>query len=106
MNDVFAQIGAGFAGLAVGFLFFGGLWWTVRKGVASTRPATWFLGSLLLRMSATLAGFYFVGRGHWERMLLCGLGFLIARFILIWLASKSAQPGNSPSNCKEASHAP
>ena len=37
------------------------------KGVASERPALWFLGSLLLRTSITLAGFYFVGAGHWER---------------------------------------
>jgi len=31
----------------------------VRKGVR-LRPAFWFFGSLLLRMSIALAGFYFV----------------------------------------------
>jgi len=27
-------------------IFFGGLWWTVRKGVSSGQPAFWFFGSL------------------------------------------------------------
>ena len=46
---------------ALGAIFFGGLWWTVRRGISSRRPALWFFGSLLLRMSIALAGFYFVG---------------------------------------------
>ena len=49
------------AGLLLGAIFFGGLWWTVSKGVSSERPALWFFGSMLLRMSIALAGFYFVG---------------------------------------------
>ena len=48
------------AGRLLGAIFFGGLWWTVRKGVSSNAPALWFFGSLLLRMSIVLAGFYFV----------------------------------------------
>ena len=47
------------AGLLLGALFFGGLWWTVIKGVRSQRPALWFFGSLILRLSITLEGFYF-----------------------------------------------
>ena len=66
----------------LGAIFFGGLWWTVRKGVSSTQPALWFLGSLLLRMSIALAGFYFVSGGHWERLLACLLGFVMARLVV------------------------
>ena len=69
------------AGVLLGAFFFGGLWWTVRKGVASQRPALWFFGSMLLRMSIALAGFYFVGRENWERWLLCLFGFILARFV-------------------------
>ena len=47
------------AGVLLGAIFFGGLWWTVRKGVSSKRPALWFFGSLLLRTSIVLAGFLF-----------------------------------------------
>ena len=59
----------------LGVIFFGGLWWTVQKGVASEAPAFWFLGSLLLRTSLILAGFYLVSLGHWSRLVACLLGF-------------------------------
>jgi F1F0 ATPase subunit 2 len=67
--------------MLLGALFFGGLWWTVRKGMTSLRPALWFLGSLLLRSGITLAGFYTVSGGDWKRLLACLLGFIIVRLI-------------------------
>src|ERR1700689_3075200 len=73
------------AGAGLGVIFFGGLWGTIRRGVSSERPALWFFSSLLLRMSITLAGFYFVSGGRWERLLLCLLGFVMARFVVTWL---------------------
>ena len=80
MNETLTLVLAWVAGLVLGAIFFGGLWWTVRKGVSSQRPALWFFGSLLLRMGIALAGFYFVARGDWERLLLCLLGFVMARW--------------------------
>ncbi len=82
------------AGVLLGAIFFGGLWWTVRKCVSSRRPASWVFGSGLLRTSAVLAGFYFVAQGHWERMLACVIGFVMARVMVIRLTRR------------EASHAP
>jgi F1F0 ATPase subunit 2 len=67
------------AGAALGAIFFGGLWWTVRKGLSSTRPAIWVFGSLLLRTVLVLGGFYFIGRDQWERLAVCLIGFVIAR---------------------------
>ena len=80
MNEFLILAVALAAGFLLGAFFFGGLWWTVRKGVSSKLPALWFLGSLLLRMSLVLVGFYFVGRGDWHRLVACLLGFVIARF--------------------------
>ena len=60
MNETLTLVLALVTGVLLGAIFFGGLWWTVRKGVSSERPALWFLGSLLLRTSITLTGFYFV----------------------------------------------
>ena len=68
MNEFLSLALALAAGLLLGAIFFGGLWWTVRKGVSSQQPALWFFGSLLLRMSVALAGFYFVGREDWQRL--------------------------------------
>ena len=91
-------------GLLLGAFFFGGLWWTVIRGVSSKRPALWFFGSVLLRMSLTLAGFYFVGRDNGERWLLCLLGFLLARLAVKWLTRQPVERGNS--QAPESSYAP
>jgi len=104
MNEHLILALAWVAGLCLGAMFFGGLWWTVRRAVSSKQPAIWFLGSFLLRMGVVLGGFYFVGRGHWQRLLACLLGFVIARFIITRLASQPIKHLNWAG--KEASHAP
>ena len=70
------------AGLLLGAFFFGGLWWTVVKGLASPQPALWFLGSMVLRTGVLLTGFYLVGRGDWRRWAMCLLGTILARIIV------------------------
>ncbi|MBK7470880.1 MAG: ATP synthase subunit I [Betaproteobacteria bacterium] len=83
MNETLTLVLAGVAGTALGAMFFGGLWWTVRRAVSSPRPALWVFGSLLLRMSIALSGFYVVAGGHWERLLACLLGFIVARRLVV-----------------------
>jgi F1F0 ATPase subunit 2 len=91
MNETLILGQAGLAGLGLGAMFFGGLWWTVRKGVASARPALWFSGSMLLRTGLTLAGFSFVADGHWQRLLLCLFGFALARLLVMRLTRPKAE---------------
>ncbi|MGR9052145.1 MAG: N-ATPase subunit AtpR [Gammaproteobacteria bacterium] len=79
MSDYWLLLTAFAAGVVLGALFFGGLWWTVRKGLASARPGLWFFGSLLVRSTAVAAGFYIVGGGQWQRLIACLLGFLAVR---------------------------
>ena len=102
MNETLTLILAWGAGLVLGAIFFGGLWWTVRKGVSSDRPALWFFGSLLLRTSMTLAGFYFASRGDWQRLLVCLLGFVMARLVVTRLTRVTEQPTHLS---QEAGHA-
>lgn len=104
MNEFLILASALVAGLSLGAIFFGGLWWSVRQCVSSKHPALWFLGSALVRMSLVLAGFYLIGREHWERLLLCLIGFVIARFLVMRFTSASFERSNSPA--KEARHAP
>jgi F1F0 ATPase subunit 2 len=103
MNEILSQMPALLAGILLGAMFFGGLWWTVRKGVSSARPAGWFLGSLLLRTSMTLAGFYIVSGGQWEKLLVCLLGFTIARLTVTRLTRVTEKP---PRLAQETGHAP
>ena len=104
MNETLTLALAAGAGLLLGAIFFGGLWWTVRRGVSSKHPAAWFLGSLLLRMSVTLAGFCIVAGGRGERLLLCLLGFIMARLIVMRLTRSFAVAQIRP--VQEASRAP
>ena len=103
MNEILGLMPALIAGVLLGAMFFGGLWWTVRKGVSSTRPARWFFGSLLLRTSITLAGFYVVSDGQWMRLLACLLGFTLARLTVTRLTRFSEK---SARLTQEAGHAP
>ena len=104
MNEAMTLTLAWTAGILLGAIFFGGLWWTVRKGVSSKQPALWFLGSMLLRMGIALAGFYFVSGWDWERLLICLLGFLMARMLVTYLTRLPA--GNRTHLEQETSHAP
>jgi F1F0 ATPase subunit 2 len=103
MNDLQNLILPWAAGALLGTMFFGGLWWTVRKGLSSKRPALWFLVSQLLRTSVTLAGFYFVAGEHWERLLACLVGFISARFVVARLTR--SPDDNQTQVAKEASDA-
>ena len=85
MNESLMTGLAAFAGLLLGAIFFGGLWWTVHRGLVAKQPALWFLGSFLIRTSVVMFGFYFAGGGQWPRLLSCLLGFIVARFVVTWL---------------------
>jgi F1F0 ATPase subunit 2 len=80
------------AGLLLGTLFFGGLWWTVCKGVKSERAVLWFFGSMLLRTSVVMLGFYLLLGDSWQRMLAGLFGFFIARLIVTRLTKVVEQP--------------
>jgi F1F0 ATPase subunit 2 len=104
MSDVVTLAWAGGAGVLLGGFFFGGLWWTVRRGLSSERGAPLFLVSLLLRTGLSLAGFLFVADGRWDRMAACLIGFVGARFIVTRLSpapvairsSSASQVGHAP----------
>lgn len=69
-------------GALLGLFFFAGLWWTVRKIESTKQVALLFLGSLLLRTSVVILGFYFILGDNWQHLLAGLLGFVIARIIV------------------------
>ncbi|HOT75422.1 MAG TPA: ATP synthase subunit I [Candidatus Wallbacteria bacterium] len=86
MDNAFVLALSAFAGVALGFFFYGGLWWTIKKGVASEKPFYWFLGSLFIRSAVALSCFYLFSQYGYERLLACLLGFFAShagiKFIL------------------------
>jgi F1F0 ATPase subunit 2 len=86
MSELSAILLALLAGGLLGTVFFGGLWWTVKRSVESQGPALLFAGSFLLRMFVAVAGFYFVSHGNWRRLLACLCGFLLARILITRIA--------------------
>lgn len=103
MNETTMWILAFLAGGVLGAFFFGGLWWTVQRGVNSSRPVIWFLGSALVRTLTVLVGFYVVSDGEWQRLLLCVLGFTLVRPLIGRLTrSQNVTTGLD----KEVPHAP
>lgn len=104
MPDAPALALAVLSGGGLGAVFFGGLWWTVRKAVAARKPALWFAGSLLLRTGLVLAGFLVVSGDRWDRLLACLTGFVAARLVVTHLTRGRAErpPGPAGGAC----HAP
>ena len=103
MNEALNLVAGLLAGIGLGAFFFGGLWWTVRKGVASEQVALWFIGSMLFRTSVVLLGFYFVLGDDWRRLVAGLLGFVVARLIVMRFTQAAAKPNPL---ARGASHAP
>lgn len=72
-------------GMLLGVFFFGGLWLTVKNSLTAKNTALLYLGSLILRTSITLIGFYYISFGNWQRLLITLIGFIAARFIIMRL---------------------
>ena len=74
-------------GIVVGFLYFGGLWATVRALPRSRRPAQVAMASLVLRMTVLLLFFYVLAAWFhtWEIPVAAAIGLMVARTFLILL---------------------
>ncbi|PTM13520.1 MAG: ATP synthase subunit I [Bacteroidetes bacterium] len=88
-NEITTWIMALLAGVLLGGFFFGGLWWTVKKGLTVAYPGSWFLASILVRTGVVLAGFYVVAGGQLERMAACLVGFILARLVVLRYTNKA-----------------
>jgi F1F0 ATPase subunit 2 len=93
MNEASILVLATLAGGALGVIFFGGLWWTIRGALTSHSPALWFFGSFTVRMSIALGGFFLATHGDWRNATMCMLGFLASRSAVVYLTrTRPASP--------------
>jgi F1F0 ATPase subunit 2 len=86
MTETFGYFVAIITGLGLGMIFFYGLWRTVGKIINSNASGLWLFGSMISRISITMLGFYLIAflhsDGKLERLILCLIGFLIARYVM------------------------
>lgn len=80
-------------GTILGGIFFAGLRLTIRRGLASPRPALWFCCSYPVRMAIAVIGFTLISGGHWPRLLASLLGFVFIRSVMTRLANQ-CEPGD------------
>jgi F1F0 ATPase subunit 2 len=89
MRETLLLVLALLGGISLGIVFFGGLWWTVQRGVSAKQPALWFFGSLMMRTAIVVAGFYFVMHGDWRRLVASLFGFILARLCVVRFTSST-----------------
>ena len=82
MNELEGLLLSAATGGVLGEVFYGGLWLTVRKGLTAGRSSLWFAGSLALRHTVVLIGFFVILRGGWHAGVAGLFGFLAARIIV------------------------
>lgn len=85
-------------GFALGLMYFGGLWFTVRRARDASRTKRLLLGSFIVRSVLALAGFYLIIylMGHrWEMVALGLLGFIGGRRVLVHRLHPDASPTSS-----------
>lgn len=81
MNETMSMILSLITGLGLGIFFYGGLYFTVKRGLTAKIPALVFTGSFILRTAVTLMGFMWVSQGKPMRLLAVFAGFLTIRLI-------------------------
>jgi F1F0 ATPase subunit 2 len=99
MNDLFRLTVAFGFGSGLGLLYFGGLWWTVRRIAQANRPKLLLVASFLTRTMVVLTGFYGLIQGmgaQWEALALSLLGFIAVRFALVHRWGPEVASSSSP----------
>jgi len=82
-------------GAALGFVYFGGLWLTVRKLLFYRKSSLLILLSFFVRNGLLLFALYMIGRGgDWENIIFALIGIIGARWIFFGKINpeKSARP--------------
>lgn len=83
MSGTAEALAAGLAGAAVGWGYFGSLWWTVRRLPTAAHPAPLLLGNFLLRHLLALGFLFLAAPLGWPCLLAGAVGFGVAR--MVWV---------------------
>jgi F1F0 ATPase subunit 2 len=76
--------------MIMGAFYFWGLWVTIRGLFEARMPGRLMAISYMVRVLVVLSGFYVVMGGHWERLIVAMIGFILMREILLRRFGKKA----------------
>ena len=76
----------------IGWVYFQGLWETVRRIPDARRPYGLMIVSFAARSIFALGGFFILTDGQWERATAALLGFFAMRVILVRIRGRIARP--------------
>ncbi|MFW5855346.1 MAG: ATP synthase subunit I, partial [Thermodesulfobacteriota bacterium] len=62
---------------------FGGLWFTIHRLTRVRHPEVEFVLSFFLRTGISIAAFFFLSGGQWEKVLAALAGFLAVRLVMV-----------------------
>lgn len=92
MSTVIALAGGFVSGVALGLVFFGGLWWTTQRLATSSRPGLLVSASLLVRVVLLAAGLLLLAQLGGGPLLLATVGLFGTRIGLTRLAVRGRLP--------------
>jgi F1F0 ATPase subunit 2 len=72
-----------FGGVGLGFFYFGGLWFTVKKIPSSSNPKRLFLCSAVLRLVPTLLALFVAVKANPGVFLIMLPGFFAVRYVMV-----------------------
>ena len=94
-HQTLTYLSAFIAGLALGLFYFAGLWVTLKRLPHKHSPARFILTSFLARAAVVTAGFYLIMDGQWQRLVICLLGFMITRSLMLRILGPEKIPGQA-----------
>lgn len=104
MSNEWALVFALVAGVGLAIFFYAGLYITLRYSLLSKHSALWISASFLLRMAITMAGFYLIANGDWQRAIACLASFIVAGKLVQLSALKTQAVDKKLNNSQSAKH--
>ena len=91
MNIILSITLSFLAGIALGYLFFWGLWKTVEHMPHVNNPYLWIFASFFIRTTIVLLGFYLLLQIQWQLIAVALFGFIFARILVMRYNKKQSR---------------
>lgn len=81
MNEITITLVSIICGVVLGLFFYGGLWFTIKKGLLRKGRLPLFFLSFMIRMLIVITGFYMLALYDWRALIFSLGGFIFSRIL-------------------------